>query len=234
MRLKDAAPGAGQHAAFLQPSGPPTSMSSAVHDFLTQTLAVSALVAGLLLLTRRGGTWLAGIATAALSAPTLLLLALHEGAAFARLAALGTLLSAPACALLAALAARWLARPAAGAGVPLPGQAWLSTLLAGAMSASVCALAHDLGALGSGFVGGLPMVAAWTMLGTRWHSGAAAARHYVQAYRRGLGPRCVMNLVFAAAALPLGAGWAMALALAASAIAACWWPPLHARLPRPA
>ena len=136
-----------------------------MNAFLCQTLLLAVVVAALLALNRRGGTLAAGIATAALSAPTLV-------------------------------------------------------LLAGLMSACVCAAAHELGALGSGIVGGLPVVAAWTALGTRWHGGSGAAARYVQAYRRGLWLRAVMTLVFAAAVLPLGALFAMPLALLASGLAA--------------
>lgn len=199
-------------------------MPTELLDFLAQALGVTAVVATLLMLTRRGGTLIAGLATAALSAPTLVLLALHEGSAFARVAALGTLLTTPVCAGAATLALRWLAAPAPHAATARRRRAWLSPLLAGLMSATVCALAHELGPLGSGFVSGLPLVAAWTTLGTRTHSGSAAARRYVQAFRHGLGPRGVMGLVFAATAVPLGAGWAMALALAASALVACRGP----------
>lgn len=201
------------------PLPPPLyAMPSALFDFLAQAGTVATLVAGLLVLTRRGGALLAGLATAGLSAPTLALLALHQGADFACLAALGTLLSTPVCAGAAALALRWLARPARRGTHAVPAQAWLAPLLAGLMSATVCLLAPALGPLGSGFVGGLPLVAASTVLGTRAHSGPAAARRYVLAYRHGLGARGVMNFVFAIAALPLGAAWALGLALAASAV----------------
>lgn len=188
--------------------------------FLSQALSVALTVTGLLWLTRRGGGVIAGLATAALSAPTLVLLGQAQGAAFAREAALGTWLSTPVCAWLAALGMRWLRGQAATVRTPWPGQ-WLCTvLLAGTMSAGVCALAHQLGALGSGLIGGLPVVAAWTMLGTRSHLGATAAQHYLGAYRRGLGARGVMNLVFAAGATTLGVYGAMALALLVSVLAA--------------
>ena len=95
-------------------------------------------------------------------------------------------------------------------------------LLAGLMSAGVCTFAHTLGALGSGVVGGLPVVAAWTWLATQRHSGPAAAQRYARAYRQGLGARSVMNAVFLAGAAALGAGWAMALALLASALVIAW------------
>lgn len=199
-------------------------MPTDLQTFLTQALGVSAIVTGLLLLTRRGGTLVAGLATAALSAPTLVLLALHEGAAFARLAALGMLLSTPVCAGLAALGLRWLARGTAQPADARPCRAWLTPALAGLMSASVCALAQTLGPVGSGFVGGLPLVAAWTMLGTRRHSGSGAAVRYLRAFGHGLLPRGVMGLGFAAGAVPLGAAEAMSLALAASALVACWGP----------
>jgi hypothetical protein len=182
---------------------------------MTQALGVAFLVAALLALTRRGGTVAAGIATAAISAPTLMLLAAHEGAAFARLAALGTLLSTPLCASVAALGLRCLTREA-GPAHAVPRSAWLAAPVAGVMSALICAAAHDLGALGSGVVSGLPVVAALTTFGTRMHSGSGAAAHYVRAYRRGLSLRAVMTLVFAATVLPLGAVGALLAALAAS------------------
>ena len=197
-------------------------MPAELLDFLTQALAVTAVVTALLALTRRGGTLVAGLATAALSAPTLVLLALHEGTVFARLAALGALLTTPVCAVLATLALRALGSTAAPGGPSRRGWAWLSPLLAGLMSAGVCALAHRLGALGSGFVSGLPLVAAWTALGTHTYSGSAATRRYVQAYRYGLGPRAVMYLCFACTAVPWGPAWAMGLALALAALWGAW------------
>ena len=67
-------------------------MSTALSTFLTQAATVSATVALLLLLTRHGRGAVAGLATAGLSAPTLVLLAQSQGTAFAQAAALGTLL----------------------------------------------------------------------------------------------------------------------------------------------
>lgn len=191
-----------------------------MNTFLYQTLAVAVVVAALLTLNRRGGTQAAGIATAALSAPTLLLLAMHQGPAFALQAAVGTLLSTPLCAGIAALGLRWLARAAPHPGAAPRGHTWAAALLAGLVSACVCAAAHELGALASGIIGGLPVVAAWTALGTRWHGGSGAAARYLHAYRRGLWLRAVMTLVFAAAVLPLGALFALPLALLASGLAA--------------
>jgi hypothetical protein len=70
--------------------------------------------------------------------------------------------------------------------------------------------------LGSGFIAGLPLVAASVALATRWHTGGGAAAAYLRAYRSGLWLRAVMTLLFMAAVLPLGPAWAMLLALAAS------------------
>ncbi len=193
-------------------------MPPALPEFLSQTLLIATLVAALLLLTRRGSAAVAGLSTAALSAPTLALLAHHEGLHFAQRAALGTLLTTPICAQLSALALSWLARQQRHPPADGPSAVWLSPLLAGLMSAAICAMANGLGALSAGFISGLPLVASWTMLGTLRHSGGDTAARYVRAYQRGLWPRCLMNLVFALAAMRLDAVSSMAIALGISAL----------------
>lgn len=237
----------------------PTAPWDLLGQMLGQMLSVSATVALLLALTRHGGTLIAGMATAALSVPTLLLLAVEHGPAFARWAAIGTLLTTPTCAAGATLGLRWLHRRAAAQRSPhttslqnrspqsgsprnrSPHEAaaspvrrplgggrasgvlrlGLAVLMAGAVSAGVCASARRLGPLGSGFVGGLPWVAGWTLLGTQRHSGAEAARRYVAAYRRALWPRGAVVLVFALLAVPLGAVGALLCALGAGGALLC-------------
>jgi len=209
-------------------------MPPVIQDLLSPMVAASAAVAVLLWLTRHGSTLVAGGATAALSVPTLLLLALRQGPDFARLAACGTLLTTPACAVLAALGLRWLDRCPPRTGPHAPRGIWRTVVLAGLVSGSVCAGARLLGPLGSGFVGGLPWVAGWTLLGTQRHSGAEAARHYVAAYRRALWPRGAVVLVFALLAVPLGAAGALGCAVAVGAVLLARVPSLQTAAAGPA
>lgn len=158
-------------------------------------------------------------AGAALAAATLLLVL--------GLLAAQPLQGRPGLALAVALAVclvvqRVLARRDAGASWvrPLPGEPWISAVLAGLVVALVTRASQELGPFWSGVATTLPVISACALVHLRLAGSAVEVTGFVSGYVPGLAAKAVFLFIFASTAPLLGAEWALLPALAAGGAAA--------------
>lgn len=150
------------------------------------------------------------LAALGLSLPVLSLL---EGRPFASLAT-----AVGACLLVGRAMAR---RPVAASWVrPLPGEPWLSAVLAGCVSAGVSLAAQSLGAFWAGLLSALPLISACAMVHLRRAGGPGEVARFVAGYVPGVLAKALFLFAFATVLPPLGLPVALVLATATGAAGA--------------